>query len=161
MRSRSWRRAISGATHRIRSPRRRSSSLSVLRRLSPMPSFCSASYWKEEFHRMLISLDFLPNSPTLMNVGTPLGQLSACFVLPGGDTLEEIFEAIRQMALVQRTGGGTGFSFSHLRPKGDVVLQKRLARQFGRPIRTRRGPEEKRISPSPDEPPLQHEGSAR
>lgn len=80
-----------------------------------------SSYWEEQFHEMLTSLDFLPNSPTLMNAGTTLGQLSACFVIPVGDTIEEIFEAVKQVALVQRTGGGTGFDFSHLRPQGEAV----------------------------------------
>jgi ribonucleoside-diphosphate reductase alpha chain len=81
----------------------------------------AARQWAERFHGMLRALDFLPNSPTLMNAGTGLGQLSACFVLPVGDSLEEIFDALKLMTLVQRTGGGTGFSFSRLRPQGDIV----------------------------------------
>lgn len=78
-----------------------------------------------KYYDMIDNQDFMPNSPTFTGAGTPLGQLSACFVLPIDDSLESIFETMKQAALIHQTGGGTGFAFSRLRPAGSVVRRSK------------------------------------
>src|SRR6266545_3701056 len=99
----------------------------MFRRVANAVALAEAEYgespdlWGERYFDLLSSLRFLPNSPTLMNAGKPIGQLAACFVLPVDDDMRSIFDTLKNAAMILQSGGGTGFSFSRLRPRDDIV----------------------------------------
>jgi ribonucleoside-diphosphate reductase alpha chain len=95
----------------------------VARTIASAESFYNGnpSEWEEKYFDVMTTFRFLPNSPTMMNAGKEMGQLAACFVLPVGDSMNSIFDTLKNAALILQSGGGTGFSFSQLRPKSDIV----------------------------------------